>query len=156
MHVVSRIEKLESRMMLATGAVEAAFGGKLQPRVWDAVQNAGQIDSAARADKKGDVQLDLHVTGKLSRALGALGSLGLRIGAIDAANDMVEAWVPPALLESLSQLNSIASIDLPDYRVLHTGSVNTGGDSLLLADKVRNQFAAYGIDGSGIKVGVIS
>src|SRR5439155_24673504 len=63
---------------------------------------------------------------------------------------------PPALLQALSQLSAITSINLPDYRVLRTGSVNTAGDSLLLADKVRNQFAAYGIDGSGIKVGVIS
>src|SRR3954452_11617288 len=104
MHVVSRIEKLESRMLLATDAALTAFGGKLQPRVWDAVQHAGHIDSAARADQKGDVQLDLRITGKLTSAIDALGRLGLRIGASDAANDVIEAWVPPALLESLSQL----------------------------------------------------
>jgi hypothetical protein len=164
MPVRSQVEALEARLLLASEAAAlASFGGKLEPHVWSAIQDAlttGRAASDPRAqahtDAIGDVQLDLHVRGKLSSSLDALAKLGVRVGATDDANDVVEAWAPPALLQSLSQLNSIASIDLPDYRVLRTGSVDTAGDSLLLADKVRNQFAAYGIDGSGIKVGVVS
>src|SRR5690349_18684960 len=117
MHVASRIEKLENRMLLASDVGASAFAGKLEPRVWDAVQHVGEIDSAARKDQKGDVQLDLHLKGKLSAALDALGGLGLRIGTIDDANAVVEAWVPPEILQALSQLSAVASIDLPDYRV---------------------------------------
>ena len=36
------------------------------------------------------------------------------------------------------------------------GTVTSAGDSILEADKVRSDFAAYGIDGTGVKVGVIS
>src|SRR2546423_14119287 len=103
MHVASRIERLESRMMLASDADVAAFGGKLEPRVWDAVQEAINSRGAtppraqARTDASGDVQLDLHVTGKLSVALHALVKLGVRIGATDDADGVVELWAPPAL-----------------------------------------------------------
>src|SRR5207302_952096 len=72
------------------------------------------------------------------------------------ADGIVEAWAKPSLLSSISALASVRSIKLPDYRVVRSGSVISAGDSLLLADKVRSQFAAYGIDGSDIKVGVIS
>src|SRR5262249_42191140 len=89
-------------------------------------------------------------------AINALAKLGVRIGSQDPTDGIVEVWAQPAVVETLSHLSAVTSIDLPDYRVLRTGSVNSAGDSLLLADKVRSQFTAHGIDGSGIKVGVIS
>lgn len=46
----------------------------------------------------------------------------------------------------------MARIALPDYRRNRVGAVTTEGDAVLNADKVR----ALGIDGSGVKVGVIS
>ena len=48
------------------------------------------------------------------------------------------------------------SVAPPVYAVVNTGSVTSAGDGILNADDVRSQFAAYGINGSGIKVGVIS
>ena len=73
------VEALESRLMLAgIDPALARFGGKLEPRLWRAVQNLGKAGLGARTDAAGDVQVDLRVRGKLSTSLAALKKLGLR------------------------------------------------------------------------------
>ncbi|GAI51543.1 unnamed protein product, partial [marine sediment metagenome] len=47
----------------------------------------------------------------------------------------------------------VSSVGLPDYGITNTGSVTSEGDSVLLAAQART---AFGVDGSGVKVGVIS
>ena len=60
------------------------------------------------------------------------------------------------LLGKIAAMSAVSSIGVPDYAIADGSSVDSAGDSLLNADKVRGQFAAYGIDGTGVKVGVIS
>ena len=109
-----------------------------------------------RENAAGDVQLDLHINGKVSDAIDALSACGASVGVRDDADGIAEVWAPPASLTQISAMKSVTGMDLPDYVRVRDATVVSAGDSLLEADKVRSQFAAYGIDGSGVKVGVIS
>lgn len=107
---------------------------------------------AARFDAEQRVDAYVHVSGKVSQVSGSLKSLGVRIAG--TAGKVIEAWVPAAKMAAIEQLAGVSSVGAPDYPVVN--SVVSAGDSILLADKVRSAFAAYGIDGTGVKVGVIS
>ena len=63
---------------------------------------------------------------------------------------------PAGSLEALAQVPGVTQIAPPVYAVAQAGAVTTAGDDILRADAVRSQFAAQGIDGTGIKIGVIS
>ena len=61
--------------------------------------------------------------------------------------------MPPGRLEVVASLPGVNFIRLPNYAVHRVGSVTTEGDAILHADQAR---AKYGVDGSGVKVGVLS
>ena len=66
---------------------------------------------------------------------------------------VVQAWITPAMLDDAGLLSPVQNIALPDYAIRN---VTTAGDGIHQADKVRAQFTAAGVDGTGIKIGVIS
>ncbi|NYT06530.1 MAG: S8 family serine peptidase, partial [Methanomicrobiales archaeon] len=86
---------------------------------------------------------DPRVLAPYARAVNTCGSSGR----------MVAAWVNLALLEVLAGRDDVLSIDTVTPPYLRTGSVTSVGDSIHRSMETR---AWYGIDGSGIKVGVIS
>jgi Subtilase family len=65
----------------------------------------------------------------------------------------VQGLLPIAMIEEVVSLPFVRFVGLPSYGIPQTGSVNTQGDQILQAVQARNQF---GIDGTGIRVGVIS
>lgn len=70
---------------------------------------------------------------------------------------LVQARVPLARLLALSDLPCVSRITLPSYGRPRTGSVTTEGDAIVRADLVRaSPPSGFGLDGSGVKVGVIS
>jgi hypothetical protein len=61
-----------------------------------------------------------------------------------------------AYTERLAALDFVERLDIPLAPKLRTGTVNTAGDGILRANLVRDRFASFGVDGSGVSVGVIS
>ena len=57
------------------------------------------------------------------------------------------------MITQVSALPFVRYIRLPDYGFTNTGSVTSQGDQILQAAQARAQF---GVDGTGIRVGVIS
>ena len=67
--------------------------------------------------------------------------------------NVVQAWVPISVLDDIAALDAVREITPPDYGETKTGRVNTEGDGIHRADLVRT---FSGLNGRGIKVGVIS
>ena len=82
--------------------------------------------------------------------LGALG--GVKIDSEDDVSNRVQAWIPALEVDDAARLAGVTEVTLPDY--LHVNNVVSAGDTLLKADKVRALFP--GIDGTGVKIGVMS
>ncbi len=108
---------------------------------------------AMRIDGDGRVQVYIDAARDVSGAADAARLAGGEIEFQDEKAGIVQARVPIGALEALAAAPSVRFIRLPEYAVFQAGSVTTQGDSLLKADLAR---AAFGIDGSRVKVGVIS
>jgi hypothetical protein len=152
--------KLASRYRAAVAAVkeiEIKEHGKAEPSVQSAYgqfndENAGQ----AHVSAEGRVQSYIHVAEATDAVIAEIESLGIEVQTRRNYVPVIQALVPQEALEPLAELSNVRWIELPDYAITDTGSLNTAGDGILRADDVRSAFAAYGIDGSGVKVGVIS
>jgi subtilisin family serine protease len=82
-----------------------------------------------------------------------LKSEGVKIEIYDRSLNLVQGRVKPDGIDKISELPFVKFIDLPNYGFNNAGSVQTEGDAVLMADEARDTF---GIDGTGIKVGVIA
>ncbi len=65
---------------------------------------------------------------------------------------IVQAWIPFDRLEEVAALPFVERITPPRYGRPRSGGTTTEGDAILRADMIRQ----LGLDGSGVKVGVIS
>ena len=75
--------------------------------------------------------------------------------AIEIANEelgIVQAWIPFDRIDDVAELPFVIRITPPSYGTPRTGGVTTEGDAILKADLLR----ALGIDGTGVRVGIIS
>lgn len=106
-----------------------------------------------RLDERGRVQVFVDTFTDPDTALPELVALGFELQRTDAGERLLQGWLPIASLEQASKLDVVRFIRPPDYPVLNAGSVTSQGDSILRADEVRQ---ALGVDGSGVRVGVIS
>jgi hypothetical protein len=118
-----------------------------------------------RITSKGEVQVYIELNDLSDENIQVLRSLGLSVQIIgkpapnrskgEVLNKIstVQALLPVTKIEQAEKLSFVRFIRLPDYAVGNTGSVDTQGDAILQADKVRSLF---GVDGTGIRVGVIS
>ncbi len=121
---------------------------KLPKSVRDAV-DAGTM----RINDKGEVQVYIVVTDVSKQVLNELQTNGATIELTDNRRKIVQARVPVTRLSAIAELPSVCSVRLPNYGMSNIGSITTEGDSLLKADQVR---ALFGVNGTGIRVGVIS
>ncbi|HVT88873.1 MAG TPA: Ig-like domain-containing protein [Tepidisphaeraceae bacterium] len=176
------LELLESRTLLSTAlpgkvpapvakipkglvptkiVVPKTYGGKLDSNLWAAVQpviqkGAKRPNSPAHYTSNGYVQVNIRFNGATTTAMAALRKIGIHVQTYNKKTHTLQVWVKPSNLQAVTRLASVSAVELPNYAIVSTGAVDSEGDSLLTADLVRQQFANYGIDGSGIKVGVIS
>lgn len=130
---------------LAGVLADLAQAGNFSPKP---VQDA--IDAGAmQVDAQGRVQVYIETTGHpdLNQIGGAGATTELTQG------DLVQARVPPQALNGLARLPFVRVIRLPDYAIPNVGSVTTQGDTVLQSANVRS---SYGVNGSGIRIGVIS
>ncbi len=126
----------------------------------DAVR-AGQM----RITKDAEVQVYIEVSEVTPANLKSLEALGVKAqiigrpkpdttkGEVLTAVPTVQALLPLAMIDQVAALPFVRYIRLPDYGIHSTGLVTTQGDGILKADVARSMF---GIDGKGVKVGVIS
>ncbi len=106
-----------------------------------------------RINKDGEVQVYILVSEVNDENLNQLRAAGATVELENKQQRIVQARVPVTRLEEVAALPFVRFARLPDYRVHQTGSVDTQGDSVLKADQVRS---LLGVDGSGVRVGVIS
>src|SRR5207244_2368123 len=106
-----------------------------------------------RLDDRGTVQVYVQPVASTDEALGAVGAVGGIVERSDSEARIVQARVPISGLQALSAESSVQLVRLPDYSFKEAGSVTTQGDSILKANLAR---ASLGVDGTGVRVGVIS
>ncbi|MBI4228533.1 MAG: S8 family serine peptidase, partial [Deltaproteobacteria bacterium] len=107
-----------------------------------------------RVDDQGNIQTYIYVEDVSDKSIAELEANGVIIEIVNENWGIIQAWIPfDRLVEGVANLSFVIRITNPDYGETRTGSVNTEGDMILNADLLRDTF---GIDGTGLKVGVIS
>jgi hypothetical protein len=106
-----------------------------------------------KTDASGAVRVSILVTDTSAAALAQLTGLGARISRVNTDAKRLFAAVAPAQLLALAGHPAVRQINPAIGGIVHAGSQLSEGDSALRADLARQR---YGIDGTHIKVGVIS
>jgi len=154
----------------ARGQVDATAEGDFRPKpdvvglsselaqVRDLAVVGKPLDGMVRADpylrmKDGRVSVSLRCERVDEALLRRLAALGLQVENQSAEFAMVTGWCDPAVAGDLAALPGVSTVS-PNYRpVTWTGSVTSQADATMRAVNAR---AAFGVDGTGITVGVLS
>ena len=106
-------------------------------------------------DEANRLQVYLRISSgtDLEALYGKLGAAGVVIERADPEGPTIQAAVPLRYLQALELITSILAVTLPNYGFTNVGSAQSEGDTLLDFDDIRD---AFGVDGSGVTVGVIS
>ena len=116
-------------------------------------RNISQLSNfRTRIDIDGRIHIYIHMFASGASELSVLQEHEVEIEIDNKNLAVIQGWVPFDRLEEIATLSFIKKITLPNYGIPRVGSVTTEGDSILMADKLRQ----LGLDGSGVKVGVIS
>lgn len=110
----------------------------------------------AYARDDGSVHAYIHLNSWSDGARRSLWNLGVVEEAVDDQARIIQTWLTSAQIEAVAHMPFVRQVGLPHYGFSNTGSVKTSGDSQLRANLVRERFGALGINGSGVRVGVIS
>jgi subtilisin family serine protease len=161
-------EALESRRLMSApaGAMLTAMPAdlvqKVDARLYQVAQDVTHgrgndfvRDGIVRLDKSDRMQTFVRTIGNPEILVATLRDLGAQVDLTDRNAHVIQAWIPCDKLDEAARLAGVADLDTPTYAITNTAVVSAG-DSIHKADKVRQQFAAYGIDGTGLKIGVIS
>jgi hypothetical protein len=161
--LLSRSVKQETERPAVAGAVSAPVGfskGALPKPLRDAIR-AGQLQITNSAE----VLAYIEISETNPQNLSELRNLGVIIqiignskpdktkGEVLTKVPTVQGLLPITMINQVSALSFVRYIRLPDYGFHSTGSVNSQGDHILQAAQARAQF---GVDGTGVRVGVIS
>ncbi|MGD8370451.1 MAG: S8 family serine peptidase [Syntrophobacterales bacterium] len=109
-------------------------------------------NSLVRVNDEGKIQTYLHVHSLGAQEKALLETYGIVIEIVNEEFGLVQAWVPFDRIDEVVTLPFVKRITPPSYGTTRVGSVTTEGDAILRAAELR----ALGVDGSGIRVGVIS
>jgi hypothetical protein len=155
-----QVETLEVRQMLSAPVDVTQL---IDSKLWQVAQdtqlhlhndllNAG----VAKLDTAGRIETYVRVSDGLNPATltQQLTQMGARVTEVNDAMGALDVWLPADKIDDAARIPGVIATQLPDYPV--TNVVTSAGDGILKADKVRNQFLGQGIDGTGIKIGVIS
>ncbi|MFT3784956.1 MAG: hypothetical protein QM770_02160 [Tepidisphaeraceae bacterium] len=157
------LDSLERRRLLAA-AMPASLADHVDSSLWQSLQldvNARTPAASQRGPKgvrfntQGAAQAYVRVdAGSLSSVQSAIAKLGVNVDDVDTRAGVIQTYLSPAQLDAIANLPGVSHVGVPDYAISNV--VTSAGDSVLKADQVRSKFAAMGIDGTGIKIGVIS
>jgi subtilisin family serine protease len=106
-----------------------------------------------KVDESGNIQAYIHVQDASKENVSQLQSMGIKVEIVNAKYNIIQAWIPFDKVEEAATLNFVKKITPPSYGRPRTGSVNSEGDAVIQSNLVRSNL---GLDGSGVKVGVIS
>jgi hypothetical protein len=161
--VLSQSVKQESARPAVASAVRPpeVFSTETLPKpLRDAIQ-ARQM----HVTNNGEVQVYIELSSVAPRNLEELRSFGVTIQIVGRPEPdksksevltgipTVQGLLPVTMIKQVSALPFVRYIRLPDYGFTNTGSVDSQGDQILRVAQARTQF---GVDGTGIRVGVIS
>jgi hypothetical protein len=161
--LLSRSVKQESARPAMAGTVSppAGFSTETLPKSLRDAIHAGQM----RVTNSGEVQAYIEISAINPQNLSELRNFGVTIqiignskpdkrkGEVLTKVPTVQGLLPITMINQVSALSFVRYIRLPDYGFKSTGSVDSQGDHILQAAQARAQF---GLDGTGIRVGVIS
>lgn len=116
------------------------------------VQDATQ-GRQLRVDDNNGVQVYLLLQEVTDARVEQLIKAGVTIEIVDAPGRRVQARLPASRLQRVAALSFVNFVRLPNYARPHAGSVVTEGEAIHNADVARAQF---GVNGTGVRVGVIS
>jgi len=112
-----------------------------------------RLRTSVRIDMAGRALVDITVTDITDTVLAAIRGAGGVTGAKPGMGRYVSAWVPLQSLETLMADKDFLYVTQAAEAYNNTGSVNSQGDRTHRADFAR---ATYGVNGAGVKIGVIS
>lgn len=113
---------------------------------------ASLSNSLVKVRNDGMVQVYVKVLTNVATETATLQAHGAVVEVSNEEHKLIQAWVPAEKLQDLAALPQVQAIRPPDYGVTSVGSKQTQGDRILKADQLR----ARGIEGAGVRVGVIS
>jgi len=106
-----------------------------------------------KVDDEGYVQVYVHMSETSGGNIEQLKGMGLVQEITNDDLKIVQGWIPGGSVEKAAGLGFVSRITPPSYGHTRVGSVTTEGDEIMGSDEARETF---GVDGAGIKVGVIS
>jgi len=106
-----------------------------------------------KVDNNGNVEVFLYCNEVSDGNLEQLLDLGLIVEDLNEEHKIIQGWMPYENLEAAAEMGFVVKVTPPSYAHIRVGSVTTQGHAVIGADDARDSF---GVDGSGIKVGVIS
>ena len=104
-------------------------------------------------DDAGRLQVFVRLASAQQDLTDELAALGAILERTAGSGNLIQARVPVNKLLELAADRSVVAVTLPAYGHLNVGSRITQGDALLALDDLR---ATFGVDGTGVTVGVIS
>jgi hypothetical protein len=111
------------------------------------------VPPAVPLHQDGTIEVYIYTTGYTPAQGQTLERHGVRIHYAEARSGIVYASVAAGALDTVAALPFVRWIGPPATSTLRVGSVTSEGDTALRADEAR---ATFGIDGSGVRVGIIS
>ena len=106
-----------------------------------------------KVDDNGNVEVFIYCNEVSDGNLEQLLDLGLIVEDLNEDHKIIQGWLPYENLEHASEMGFVVKVTPPSYAHRRAGSVTTEGDGVMNSDDARN---ILGVDGSGIKIGVIS
>lgn len=110
-------------------------------------------ERASGVNESGEVQVHVRLApGFSGAAMVGLGRYGFRKEFYSASMGLLQGWVPVSSLTALADAPGVMRLTTPRSGRTLIGSVTSEGDAALLSNVLRNQ----GLDGSGVRIGVIA
>lgn len=107
-----------------------------------------------RVNAGGEVQVYVLLTEFRAEHVTRLQALGLRVEIVLPEHRLVQGWLASPALSAVAAEPFVRQVRPPDYPEREsTGGAGTEGEAILRADLARSTF---GVDGTGVMVGVIS
>lgn len=127
----------------------AALGLEATPGSPDAPATPG-----VRVNANGEIHVYVLLTDFRAEYVARLEALGLRVEIALPEHRLVQGWVAAPAVGAVAAEPFVKQVRPPDYREREsTGGAGTEGEGILRADLARSTF---GVDGTGVMVGVIS
>jgi hypothetical protein len=106
-----------------------------------------------KVDQAGNIKVKLNVRSLSEAQLDEIKDLGMDVTFSSPEYGLVEGSLPYNRVEAIAGLDFIKNVQTPGIPMYNTGDVTSAGDTVLRAAAARS---AFGVDGSGSKIGVIS